>query len=193
MLVVFFVSSAGLFAQSGDIATDEQGQIELLDARLRSTSYGWELQANADIQLSPEMRQGLNSGVPLHFIVDFRIKKPRAFWSDKTVLTHRERYSLIYYELTRHYRLQSLASGQSHNFRSLLAALEELGRLDDVQIPRPDNVDFSDKLSDLEVSDTKLFGALKLRLDDKALPLPLQPLFSSRWKLASEEFAWSLN
>lgn len=161
----------------------ERGQIELLDARFRDVEGGWELLANADIQLSPQMRRGLNSGVPLQFIVEVRVKSSRAYWPDPTLLVHQQRYSLIYYELTRHYRLQSLNSGQSRNFRSLLSALEELGRFNDVVIPRPTPEDDAHQL----------IAYVSLRLDDKALPLPLQPLFSSKWKLASEDFAWSLN
>jgi len=161
----------------------ERGAINIQSAQLLSVSTGWELVALADIQLSPAMRQGLNSGVPLVFIVDIRIKRPRPLWLDKTLLAHQHRYSLIYYELTRHYRLQSLSSGESHNYRSLLAALDRLGRLQDLNVVRPD--EFEDNGS--------LYAQLNVRLDDKALPLPLQPLFSSRWKLSSEDFAWSLN
>ncbi len=182
-IALFSIQPIALQAQSIGADTIERGKIDLQAASLRSTATGWDLLASADIQLSPVMRRGLNSGVPLQFIVDFRLKEPREFWFDKTVLVHQHRYSLVYYELTRHYRLQSLVSGQSRNFRSLLAALDELGRLKGVHVPKPDN--FDDRV--------KLLGALSLRLDDKALPLPLQPLLSSRWKLASEEFAWSLN
>jgi len=33
-------------------------------------------------------------------------------------------------------------------------------------------------------------AALELRLDSKALPLPLQPLIASSWHLSSEEYQW---
>jgi len=216
-----------VFAQS----SSNQGHIEIQSASLRESATDWQLVALADIQLSPEMRQGLNSGVPLQFIVDFRVKRNRNYWFDDTVLEYRHRYSLIYYELTRHYRLQSLTTGESGNYRSLIAALEILGRLQNVVVRKPilfdnngsDNGAFeraSDSESVSKVSDsngfvrfasdvlgpdvvdsdvfasdvnTQLYGQLSLRLDDKALPLPLRPLLSSTWKLASEDFAWSLN
>ncbi len=185
-----------------------QGHIEIQSASLRNSPVGLQLVATADIQLSPEMRQGLNSGVPLQFIVDFRIKRNRAFWFDDTVFEYQHRLSLIYYELTRHYRLQSLTTGESGNYRSLLAALEELGRLQGVVVSELDEFD-SDEFgsswsaeagSDIEGSNdsgpdqqSQLYGLLNVRLDDNALPLPLQPLLSSTWKLASEDFAWSIN
>ena len=173
MLPSIAVAQAGL----------DNGGIGVQSARLRTTLTGWELIAQADIQLTPEIRQGLNSGVPLHFIVDIRIKRERPFWLDKTLLKHQYHYSLIYYELTRHYRLQSLTTGESANFRSLLAALDRLGRLQGLIVNRPDNFDNGGELQ----------AHLSVRLDEKALPLPLQPLLSSTWKLASEDFAWSLN
>ncbi len=165
------------------LQAQERGQIEVQSAYLREAPAGWELIASADIQLSPEMRQGLNSGVPLQFIVDFRIKRTREFWIDKTLVEEQHRYTLIYYELTRHYRLQSLTTNKSGNFRSLLAALDELGSLQGLAVPRPQGFDDSGELS----------AYVSMRLDDKALPLPLQPLLSSTWKLASKDFAWSLN
>jgi len=134
------------------------------------------------------MQQGLNSGVPLQFIVDFRIKRNRSYWFDETVIHYRHRYSLIYYELTRHYRLQSIPTGVSGNYRSLVAALHKLGRLQGLVVPNSAVFD-NDGLENSE----PLYGQLSLRLDDKALPLPLQPFLSSAWKLASEDFAWSLN
>lgn len=185
-----------------------QGRIEIQRASLSESAAGWQLVASADIQLSPEMRQGLNSGVPLQFIVDFRIRRSRNYWLDETVLKYQHRHTLTYYELTRHYRLQSLTTGESGNYRSLLAALERLGRLQGVVVQKPggfegggsDNVgserieydnDGFDK--DWLEKNTQLYGQLSVRLDDKALPLPLRSLLSPTWKLASGDFTWSLN
>ncbi len=164
-------------------ATVGEGQIQVLSAQLRDYAQGWHLSAEVDISLSREIRQGLESGVPLHFIVEFRIKKPRPLWPDKTLLAVRHRYSLIYYELTRHYRLQLLSTKESRNYRSLLSALDDLGNIQGLFIDRPSEFEYTEPLN----------GHMNVRLDDKALPLPLQPLFSSTWRLSSEEFAWSLN
>jgi len=185
---------------STTVVAQEQnaGYINIDSARLSESGNGWLLSANADIQLTPRIRQGLDSGVPLQFIVDFRIKQPRPLWPDKTVLAIQQRYRLIYYVLTRHYRLQRIDSvpgssvasrnqestiDNSQNFRSLLTALNSLGRVDGIQVVKPDGIEHSGAL----------YGELSLRLDDKALPLPLQSLFSSAWKLASEDYAWPIN
>lgn len=179
LLIVWLIGSAKAMAQ----ANEDSAYIQVQDARLRNGLSGLELNADADIQLSPEIRGGLDSGVPLQFIVDFKIKQPRRLWPDKTLFAQQHRFSLIYYELTRHYRLRSLKTNESRNFRSLLAALEELGQLQGLHV----NPAFS--LNEY----SGLFGVLSMRLDSKALPLPLQPLLSSAWRLSSEDFAWSLN
>lgn len=170
---------AALQAQSNS----DHGQIEVSSAKLRNIDNGWALSADAEIALSRKIRQGLDSGVPLQFIVEFSIKRARSFWLDKTLLETEHRFSLTYYELTRHYRLQSVTTQQSKNYRSLLAALDDLGKLRDLVVARPANFEAAGSLT----------GYVNVRLDDKALPLPLQPLLTSTWRLASEDFTWSLN
>lgn len=187
LCITIGLQSVAVYAQT----SSDRGQIIIQSASLRETAGSWQLAALADIQLSPEMRQGLNSGVPLQFIVDFHIRRARPFWLDKTLLKYQHRYRLIYYELTRHYRLQSLTNNESGNYRSLLAALEKLGRLQGLNVNNPDNIELGGEASGN--TSGELYGRLTLRLDDKALPLPLRPLLSSTWALASEDFAWSLN
>jgi len=186
LILLILVSSISIVAQAQSV--EDRGQIDVLSAKLRDNATGWELSAVAEIALSREIRQGLDSGVPLQFIVDFRIKRPRPLWLDKTVLESEHRYSLIYYELTRHYRLQSISNKQSRNYRSLLAALDDLGNIQGLNVLRPS--EFND--TEFKAGET-LIGQLSVRLDEKALPLPLQPLLSSAWRLASEDFTWSLN
>jgi len=159
-------------------APSDLGGISVQSAQLTETEKGWLLSAAADIRLSPKIRQGLDSGVPLQFIVEFQLKKVRPLLPDKTLLAIRHRYSLIYYVLTRHYRLDSIdsgaasterqafGSGKSRNYRSLLKALDALGDIQAISIERPALFD----------SDSEITGHLSIRLDDKALPLPLQSL-----------------
>jgi hypothetical protein len=162
---------------------DGSGFIRIDSATFDDKSDAWILNVDAEVQLSPTMRQGLNNGVPLQFIVEVKIKEPRRYWLDKTLQTFQYRYSLIYYELTRHYRLQSMDGNQSHNYRSLIEALDELGRVRNLTVMKPDHYHSAESP----------IAALRFQLDSKALPLPLQPLISSDWRLASEEYAWSLN
>ena len=179
LVSMFWLPSNSVYGQS---ATDN-GHISVLSAQLRDSANGWELSAEVEIVLSREIRQGLESGVPLQFIVEFNIKRARTLWLDKTLLESEHRFSLIYYELTRHYRLQSVNTKKSRNYRSLLNALDDLSHFQNLVVDRPDDFDDVGTLT----------GQVSVRLDGKTLPLPLQPLLSSTWRLASEEFTWSLN
>jgi len=179
LISVLSLCSANSIAQS----VNDAGFIRIDSAVFQDNSDAWLLNVDAEVQLSPTMRQGLNNGVPLQFIVEVKIVEPRRFWLDKTLQTFQYRYTLIYYELTRHYRLQSMDGNDSHNFRSLIEALDELGRIRNLTVLKPD----------LYHSAQSPIAELSFQLDSKALPLPLQPLISSDWKLASEEYAWSLN
>ncbi len=171
--------------------TPEAGGIQFSQAQLRLLGGQWLLDADADIQLPLEIRAGLDSGVPLEFIVILRVLRQRQWLPDKTLLDFEQRYTLIYYELTRHYRLQALNTNDSRNFRSLLSALEELGKLRAVSVSIANRSAF-DSLYDESPTGT-ILGELTMQLDDRALPLPLQPLISSKWRLSSEDFVWSVN
>jgi len=155
----------------------------------------WRLDADAEIELNRAMRAGLDNGVPLHFVVQFEIRERRNFWPDSVLLRHRQRYSVIYYELTKHYRVQTnMPTGSrdvidTRNYRSLLPALDGLGRLRGLPI------EISPALA-LRVNSEKtqpqrpLIASLSIKLDGGALPLPLQPLVSSTWRMASEDYTW---
>lgn len=183
ILIVFVSLLCVQPATSRAQSSRDNGQIDVRSARLLEIASGWELSADVEIALSREIRQGLDSGVPLQFIVEFCVKRVRALLPDKSLFETEYRYNLIYYELTRHYRLQSVTTKESRNYRSLLAALDDLGQIRGLVVNRLDGFDEPDSLT----------GHVNVRLDYKALPLPLQPLLSSTWRLASEDFTWSLN
>jgi len=170
----------------------EQGSIQVLDASLHQLKAQWFLDAQAEIELGPAIRAGLDSGVPLIFIVELQLDEPRTGWFNTPVLDFKQRYSLNYYELTRHYRLQRIdtktVDGSSRNFRSLLAALDDLGSIHSLYVGQP-----SVSLVDSNSPQRKLLATLSIQLDSGALPLPLQPLIASTWSLASEDYAWWVN
>ncbi len=180
MLVVIYGSGPG--ARGG--AT---GNIALSNVALRAVANDWYLNADADIDLSPTVRAGLDSGVPLQFIIEIKLKVMRRFWLDKTVSTFERRYQLTFYELTRHYRVESMADGRRKNYRSLLSALDGLGTLRNelIGVSAGENLD--------KRSAQPLIGTMRLQLDSRALPLPLQPLLASSWRMASEEYVWPVN
>ncbi|MFK7892606.1 MAG: DUF4390 domain-containing protein [Granulosicoccus sp.] len=186
-LVVIAVVLARLTGVNG--ARQSGGEIVLSVQNSGLSDETLVLGLSADIELSTTMQAGLDNGVPLTFILELELLQMQRFWLDRTLARFAKRYKLTYYELTRHYRVQALDSGASQNYRSLSSALDGLG-------------DFQGLVFGLNESDVlqlsneaSLTGAVRLRLDTAALPLPLQPLplqplVRSSWRLTSEEYRW---
>lgn len=178
---VVTVSTKGLIGKASDT-----GDIVLSEVVLRQDAGQLLLDARADFQLPSTVRSGLDNGVPLNFVMTLRLFQQRRFWFDKTLAQHQQRYSINYYELTRHYRVQSLNTDTSRNYRSLSSALDGLGQINALLVT------LDNALGDT-LDSASLLASLNFRLDTRKLPLPLQPLMASSWRLASKEVVWPVN
>lgn len=161
------------------------GSIAISAARLLPQPAGFTLEVDSAIELNQTLRRGLENGVPLYFNVELRLQHHRRFWFDRMVSRTQRRYSLVYYELTRHYRISVVGEDITRNFRSRLDALAYLGNIRDLLLPleQPLNPEFDYR------------AEFEFALDVGALPLALRPqaLVSSAWRLHSEEFHWRVN
>ena len=159
--------------------------IHVTSAEISQNAGDYYLEANFEVELTHTLEDALNKGLPLHFIVEFELIRPRWYtlylWN-KSVLEFEQQYRLSYNALTRQYRLSMGALHQ--NFDTLNEALVLMGRL------RPRF------LADAEMLDTgKVYeAAVRMRLDVSQLPKPLQinALASRDWNLASAWFRWTL-
>ena len=158
------------------------GGIRIDAAALRPVADVWRLDARAGIELPAAIRAGLDSGVPLEFVLEFGLDEPRGLLPDRRVFAMTRRYGLFYYELTRHYRVRSLDDGTGRNYRSLPTALEGLGTLLGVPLG---------ELGALPLGARSLRAELVLRLDENALPLPLQSLVGATWRLRDGRHVWT--
>jgi hypothetical protein len=143
------------------------------------------LDSFARLELGDAAEAALANGVNLYFLVEVTVHRKRRWWIDTPVLERRLRYKLYYYDLTLHYRVEDLQTGDSTNFRSLAAALRELGKLDKFAL-----------IPQSRLSNGRRYSAsIRLALDHTRLPGPLQAqaLVSRDWQLESEEFSWLLN
>lgn len=184
-VAVLAIAGGGALVIGGRDATGI-ADIEFQQARLREVGGYTLLDARAEVQLPMTVRQGLDSGVPLDFVVRLSVLEPRRFWFDRVRHRHEWRQRLVYYELTRHYRLTGGAVGadaprRGRNYRSLLAALDGLGTMR--------NLEAGDLAIDSLDADWR--ARLDMRLDTRALPLPLQPLIGTSWRLRSAPFSWA--
>lgn len=156
--------------------------IEVKSAELVPVEETLLLNAELEISLNPLIEDALNKGVPLNFIAEFELKKPRWYWLDETITVAQQPIRLSYVALTRQYQLSF--NSQYRNFSSLNDARRELGRLQGWLV--------------MEKAPVKKLAAyvagLRMKLDLTQLPKPLQvnALASKEWNLDSEWYRWNL-
>ena len=85
-------------------AANAQG-ITLKSARVDAVEDGWQLDAEFDIQFSPKLEEAVNRGVPLYFVLDFDVTRPRWYWFDEKPVHFSQTYKISYTPLLRQYRL----------------------------------------------------------------------------------------
>ena len=143
------------------------------------------LDADSIIRMRSRPAEALKRGVSLFFNLDISIIRQRTWWPDKVERTIRKRYRLFYFELTRHYRVTEIRSGESSSFRTLEEATRYLGNVR--------------KLPLISLSKVKNPGRyrleMQLSLDLNELPAPLQiqAHTTRRWRLKSEPTIWPLD
>jgi len=156
--------------------------INVRDAVLAAADEAYYLEANFEIALSPTLEEALNKGVPLYFLLEFEIIRPRWYWLDDRVISTQQQYRLAYNALTRQYRLGIGAFFQ--NFNDLNEALAFLSR-----VRRRHVLDIG-----MLSRGTAYAAAVRMRLDVSQLPKPFQlnALASRNWNLSSEWYRWSV-
>ena len=93
-------------------------------AELRLEEDHYVLDADFDLALNATLEEAIMRGVPLYFIVEFELQRPRWFWIDDTVVSNILSYRLSYNALTRQYRLSTGGA-----FYQNVPTLEEAQRL----------------------------------------------------------------
>jgi hypothetical protein len=140
------------------------------------------LDAQFDITLTPTLEDALNKGVPLYFVLEFELIRPRWYWFNDRVLALHQQYRLSYNALTRQYRLG--VGNLYQNYASLSEALEVMSRVRRRQDVEPGTLR----------KDATYIAALRLRLDTSQLPKPFQvsALGSSQWQVSSDWYRWTV-
>ena len=134
------------------------------------------LNADFELSLNATLEEALQRGIPLYFLLEVDIARPRWYWFDEKVAQHSTQYRVSYLPLTRQYRV---ASGLLSQTFDTIAEVERLiGRVHSRAIGRT---------SELEKG-ARYDVVVRLRLDANQLPKPFQvsALASREWQLASE-------
>lgn len=138
------------------------GEIEVRDAHLVATEEGVTLDADFVFEFGPRLAEVIANGVPLYFVVEFELTRPRWWWFDEKTAAKRLQLRLSYHPLSRQYRLSSGLLQQQ--FATLEEALHVLRRVRNWTV-----IDRGTTLSD-----TTYEVALRMRLDITLLPKPFQ-------------------
>jgi len=157
--------------------------IEAKSAALVPDDDGWSLEADFDIQFSPRLEEAINRGVPLYFVVEFELARPRWYWLDEKPVQVSQTYKISYTPLLRQYRLS--VGNLYQNFTRLDEVTRVLSRL------RGWHVADKGALK----KDTTYQAGLRMRLDTAQLPKPFQvnAIASRDWTLASDWQRWTIN
>jgi ribosomal protein L29 len=157
--------------------------IGIRTATLEPSEEGWQLDADFDIQFSPRLEEAVTRGVPLYFVVEFELSKPRWYWFDEKPVRQTQTYKISYTPLLRQYRL---SSGNAY---------QNFTRFDEVKrvLARVRGWHVADKGA---LSKEMIYQAnLRMRLDTAQLPKPFQlnAVASRDWTLGSEWHRWTIS
>lgn len=150
-----------------------------------------QLSAYFDISFNFVVEQALMQGVPLYFISEFTLTRPRWYWLDETVAQHEQTIKLSYNSLTSQYRITRGSIFQ--NFATLDAAINTIKHQSAAPIAAGRLKGGGGFLSErLFKGDSGLIAAVRLRLDVTQLPKPLQvnALANNDWSLDSGWYKW---
>src|SRR5213078_2424010 len=132
------------------------------DASLQVAEEGLVLNADFAFELTPRLAEALQNGVPLYFVVEFEMSRPRWYWLDEKAASRQLYLRLSYHPLSRQYRLSTGPLQQ--NFSSVDDALAVLRRVRGWLVV--------DRTVGFSAADYE--AAVRFRLDTTLLPKPFQ-------------------
>lgn len=181
MLAPAVLAAIVLVAALAWVPAAQADTIAVKFAELRLDDDAYVLNAEFDLAVNATLEEALQKGVPLYFVFEFELLRPRWYWLDEKSLTISTQYRVSYNALTRQYRLSSGLLGQT--FEGIDEVERFLSRVTSRRIAGR---------ADL-TKGTRYEAAVRLRLDVNALPKPFQmnALASRDWSLQSEWYRWS--
>jgi hypothetical protein len=155
--------------------------IGVTNAELRVEEEALVLNAEFDLALNATLDEALQKGIPLYFVLEFELTRPRWYWVDEKVLTATSQNRVAWQALTQTYRISSGLLAQS---LTTAAEVERfLSRVTAREVGRRDQV----------VRGDRYVASVRLRLDTNQLPKPFQvnAIASREWTLDSGWHRWN--
>lgn len=169
----------GLLLCSGIVMAGNS--LHIRSANLITYEDDYLLNADAEINFSPEMEKAILKGFTFNFLIEFQLVSPRKYWFDDEIATTVQQVSLSYHALTRQYIV--MRNDQQRTYASLDEAIEDLSIIQDLKVFQKSDVEKGEKYR----------AVLLMRLDHKKLPkaLQIEGIGSDDWELASQRFTWT--
>lgn len=169
-----------LFASS---ALAAGGSLHIRSANLITFEDDVLLNADAEINFSPEMEKAILKGFTFNFLIEFQLIVPRKYWFNDEIATAVQQVSVSYHALSRQYIV--MRNEQQRTYATLDEAIEDLSIIQDLKVFEKSDVEKGEPYQ----------AVLLMRLDQKKLPKALQVegMASNDWKMTSQRFEWSPN
>ncbi len=150
--------------------------VEVSDPRLEYGDGGWNLSVNFDFELPGALEDAINKGIPLYFVTEFDLNRPRWYWFDEKPISVRRTVRIAFHPLTRQYRVST--GGLQIPFARLSDALGFVKRVRGWRVIERQAVK----------TGIPYVGEVRMRLDVSQLPKPFQinAVNTSDWNLASD-------
>ena len=162
----------------------QAAEIEIKSAKTEKNQGVYQLNANIRYELNDDVLDALNNGVTITMLLTIKLERQRAYLWNESIVKLQHRYELKYHALSGQYIVKKLISDEQQSYLSLSAALRALGRIQQLDIIKQDDLrDFKDVIVQIHSE-----------LDTDALPAPLRPVawVESGWQLSSEWFSCPL-
>ena len=158
-------------------------EISIKSAEIAVNNESYLLNAEFDLELNSTLEEVINKGVPLYFLIDFQLTKPRWYWFPEKISSQMQMLRVSYHALTRQYRLSSGALYQQ--FATLNEALRTLSKIRNWQVVEKDVLQ----------KNSSYRANLRMRLDTTQLPKPFQvdALTTKEWRLSSDWKRWKVD
>lgn len=162
------------------LASAAPRHILIKNADLKLSGEAYMLNADLEIALGEKVEEAINKGVPVEFVYEFELVRPRLLWLNADVMKTSTRIKVSYHALSRQYLVSQDGRQTSHDILS--EAMIELVQLYDWKV-------FNKSIID---PNRTYQAVLSMKLDQSKLPKAIQvdPIGSEGWDLASEQFEW---
>ena len=179
-LSIFFSFWMILFFSSSTIASDNS--LIIKTAEINSQFEAYFLNAYFDLSFNDDLDEAIKKGIPVNFIIEFELKKPRKYWFEEEVTKKTKEILLTYHALSKQFTLTE-SENRLIAFDNLTQAKNELKKIKNWRIFDKSQIDDTEKYS----------AYLQVKLDQTKLPKQLQADITSNqeWQLASKQFQWT--